>query len=118
MSYTVEGKVKLIQDVQTFASGFQKREFVVTVEDGQYPQEINFECLGDKSELCAALTPDQQVTVHFDIRGREYNGRYFNNLVAWRIETDAAPGAAPAAAAPAAADQGAPASADDENLPF
>ena len=26
-----------------------------------------------------------QVTVTFDIRGREYNGRYFNNLQGWKI---------------------------------
>ncbi len=37
MSYELTGKIKLIQDEQTFASGFTKREMVVTVDDGRYP---------------------------------------------------------------------------------
>ena len=36
------GKVKLIRDEQSFASGFTKREFVITTEE-QYPQDIQFE---------------------------------------------------------------------------
>ncbi len=43
MTYELTGKIKLIQDEQTFASGFTKREMVVTVDDGRYPQDINLE---------------------------------------------------------------------------
>ncbi|GGK68082.1 DUF3127 domain-containing protein [Amphritea balenae] len=87
MAYELTGKVKLIQDAQTFNSGFTKREMVVTVEDGKYPQEINLEFVQDKVSLLDRLQPGQEVTVTFDIRGREYNGRYFNNLQAWKIQT-------------------------------
>ncbi|RTE64919.1 DUF3127 domain-containing protein [Amphritea opalescens] len=87
MAYTLSGKVKLIQDPQTFNSGFTKREMVVIVEDGKYPQEINLEFVQDKVSLLDNLQPGQDVTVTFDIRGREYNGRYFNNLQAWKVET-------------------------------
>ena len=90
MSYELSGKIKLIQDAQTFSSGFTKREMVVTVEEGNYPQDINLEFLKDKISLLDNLSVGQQVTVGFDIRGREYNGRYFNNLVGWRIQGDAA----------------------------
>jgi hypothetical protein len=86
MAYELTGKVKLIQDVQTFGSGFTKREMVVTVEDGKYPQEINLEFVQDKVSLLDALHVGQEVTVTFDIRGREYNGRYFNNLQGWKIQ--------------------------------
>jgi hypothetical protein len=82
----MEGTVKVIQDLQTFPSGFSKREFVVEVEDGKYPQLVNFECLKEKAELIDALSIGDQVKVRFDIRGREYNGRYFVNLAAWKIE--------------------------------
>lgn len=94
MAYELSGKVKLIQDPQTFASGFTKREVVVTVEDGKYPQDINLEFLQDKVSLLDNLAEGQEVKVSFDIRGREYNGRYFNNLVGWRIEVGAEGGAA------------------------
>lgn len=89
MAYELTGKVKLIQDAQTFSSGFIKREMVVTVEDGKYPQEINLEFIQDKVNLLDVLQVGQEVTVTFDIRGREYNGRYFNNLQGWKIQTEA-----------------------------
>lgn len=87
MAYDLTGKIKLIQEAKTFDSGFTKREMVVTVEDGKYPQEINIEFVQDKVALLDALQPGQEVTVTFDIRGREYNGRYFNNLQGWKVVT-------------------------------
>ncbi len=89
MNYELTGIVKLIQDAQTFGSGFTKREMVVTVPDGKYPQDINLEFVQDKVNLLDALQVGQEVTVTFDIRGREYNGRYFNNLQGWKIQTAA-----------------------------
>ncbi len=89
MSYELTGKVKLLQDTQTFSSGFTKREMVVTVEDGNYPQDISLEFLKDKISLLDEISVGQTVTVTFDLRGREYNGRYFNNLVGWKIQSEA-----------------------------
>ncbi|KGE04618.1 DUF3127 domain-containing protein [Pseudohaliea rubra] len=86
MAYELSGKIKLIQDPQTFESGFTKREMVVTVEDGKYPQEIALEFVQDKIALLDALQPGQEVKVSFDLRGREYKGRYFNNLQGWRVD--------------------------------
>jgi single-strand DNA-binding protein len=85
VAYELTGKVKLIQDEQTFDSGFKKREMVVIVEDGKFPQEINLEFVQDKISLLDSLSPGQEVTVTFDIRGREYNGRYYNNLQGWQV---------------------------------
>ena len=51
MAYDLTGKIKLIQEPQTFNSGFTKREMVVIVEDGKYPQEINLEFVQDKIAL-------------------------------------------------------------------
>ncbi len=122
MAYDLTGKVKLIQDPQTFASGFTKREFVVTVEDGKYPQDISLECLQDKVSLLDGVSEGQEVKVSFDIRGREYNERYFNNLVAWKVEAGEGAAAAPAAPAgddrpPLPADSEAPGEFDDV-IPF
>jgi hypothetical protein len=95
MAYELSGKVKLIQDLQTFNSGFTKREMVVTVEEGKYPQDINVEFVQDKVSLLDALQVGQAITVTFDIRGREYNGRYFNNLVGWKVQNGNSEGADP-----------------------
>ena len=35
-----------------------------------------------------SITEDQEVTVHFNISGREYNGKYFNNLTGWKISSE------------------------------
>ena len=90
MAYDLTGKIKLIGEAKTFDSGLTKREMVVIVEDGRYPQEISLEFVQDKVSLLDNLQPGQEVTVTFDIRGREYNGRYFNNLQGWKITTEGA----------------------------
>ncbi len=80
------GRVKLIRDEQAFASGFTKREFVITTEE-QYPQDIQFELLKEKGNLITAYQPGDRVKVFFDIRGREYQGKYYNSLVSWKLES-------------------------------
>ena len=91
--FELEGIVKVIDEVQTFASGFSKREFVVEVEDGKYPQSIKFECVKDKTSLTDGLKIGDSIKVSFDIRGNEYNGRYYVNLNAWKVENTGGAGA-------------------------
>lgn len=86
MAYELTGTVKEIFDEQTFSSGFKKRAFVVTSEAEKFPQDIQFECLKDKIELVDSLQKGDKVTVSFDINGREWNGKYYVNLVAWKID--------------------------------
>jgi len=114
MAYELSGKIKLIQEPKTFDSGFTKREMVVIVEDGKYPQEINLEFVQDKVALLEALQPGQEVTVSFDIRGREYNGRYFNNLQGWKVVTAGDVAAAP----PADSHYPTPSDFGDDDIPF
>lgn len=83
--YELNGSVKEIFEEQTFGSGFNKREFVVTTED-KFPQEIKFECVKDKVELVNKLKKGDKVKVSFDLRGREWQGKYFVNLNAWKID--------------------------------
>lgn len=84
--YEAVGKIKLINDTQSFPSGFTKREFVVTTSVDKYPQDLKFEVVKDKCAMLDQFEPEQDVTVFFDIRGNEYNGKYFVNLSAWKIQ--------------------------------
>ncbi len=117
MAYELTGKVKLLQETQTFGSGFQKREVVVTVEDGRYPQDICLEFVQDKISLLESIQAGQEVTATFDIRGREYNGRYYNNLQGWKLETH---GEAPASDQPKTSDRDLPTDVDEieDDIPF
>ena len=85
-SFELTGTLKVLEDVQTFASGFTKREFVIEVPDGKYPQMVKFECVRDKIDQLNSLSVGDELKVTFDIRGNEYNGRYYVNLNAWKIE--------------------------------
>jgi len=118
VAYDLTGKVKLIQAVQTFDSGFTKREMVVIVEDGKYPQEINLEFVQDKVGLLENLQVGQDVTVTFDIRGREYNGRYFNNLQGWKIVTSGNESTISPKGHSSAPPDIAPSDFDDNDIPF
>jgi len=99
--YEASGTIKVIFDEQSFPSGFTKREFVVTTEADKYPQDLKFELVKDKCGMISPFEQGQRVTVNFDIRGNEYNGRYFVNLSAWKIEAAGPSGGQGAAPAPA-----------------
>ncbi|MGL5017516.1 MAG: DUF3127 domain-containing protein [Luteolibacter sp.] len=84
--YETAGKLKWIGDTQSFPSGFTKREFVVTTAADKYPQDLKFEVVKDKCPLLDPFELGQDVQVNFDIRGNEYNGKYFVNLACWKIQ--------------------------------
>lgn len=81
----MEGSLSQIKEKQTFNSGFYKQEFILSKEDGKYPQEIKFELLKDKVELLSVFKEGDEVSVRFDIRGSEYKGRHYVNLVAFSV---------------------------------
>ena len=61
--YELSGKLKWIGETQTFASGFIKREFVVTTAHDKYPQDIKFEIVKDKCPLLDPLELNQDARV-------------------------------------------------------
>jgi hypothetical protein len=103
MSLQITGKVKAVFDTQTFGSGFTKREFVVTTEE-QYPQDVKFELVKDKTGAIDAYKVGQSVTVHFNVRGNEHQGKYYVSLQAWKLEAGQSQAAPQALAAPVAED--------------
>lgn len=85
------GTIKKISDLQTFASGFEKRELVLLTEE-QYPQPINIEFTQDKVDLLNSVKVGDSVKIGINIRGREWTSpqgevKYFNSIVGWRIES-------------------------------
>ncbi|MEL6922480.1 MAG: DUF3127 domain-containing protein [Bacteroidota bacterium] len=90
MSFEVEGKLIKKFDTENKTETFQAREFVIEVESGNYPQFVKFQLTQDRCALVDPYQEGQTIKVHFDLRGREWNGKYFTNLNAWRIEQPAA----------------------------
>jgi single-strand DNA-binding protein len=84
MSYELKGRLQKVYDTQTFSSGFQKRVFVVNT-GGDYPQEVPFSLLKDKVDNVKPSDVGADVEVSFDIRGNEYNGKHYCDIVAWKV---------------------------------
>lgn len=75
----------------------------------QYPRRVCFEIFGEDRIKNNPCNVDDTVTVSFDLESREFNGRWYTSVRAWRVQQGivsddqpAAPGAPAATAAPAA----------------
>ncbi|MDB4438107.1 DUF3127 domain-containing protein [bacterium] len=123
-SFELTGTLKVLQDTQTFASGFSKREFVIEVPDGKYPQLIKFGALKDKISILDSVSIGDELSVTFDVRGREYNGNYYVDLNAWKISKSGGGGGnqegAPADPPPSSFDTSFDSEPDpsDDDIPF
>ena len=86
---TMKGAIKLINPIKVISDKFSVREFVITTAN-KYPQEVIFQTVNDKMDIIAPYGQGQEVTVSFNVRGREYNGKYYNTLDAWKVQGEAA----------------------------
>ncbi|MEM7163688.1 MAG: DUF3127 domain-containing protein [Bacteroidota bacterium] len=89
--FTINGKLKRIEETKQVTDSFKKREFVITYESGQYPQYISFQLVQDNCTLIDCMQEGDEVKINFDVRGREWTApdgqvKYFNSLNAWRLE--------------------------------
>ncbi|MEL7021954.1 MAG: DUF3127 domain-containing protein [Bacteroidota bacterium] len=112
MSFEIEGKLHKKFDTEAKSAKFQARDLVIEVADGQYPQFIKFQLVQERCSLLDEYNEGEQIKVHFDLRGREWNGKYFTNLNAWRLEKV---GDSPAVAA-TPSDDSFPSAADEPNM--
>lgn len=136
MALELEGSIRQKMDVQqgTSARGpWAKQEFILEFPDGNFTSQACFTAFGqDKVQEVAKYQVGDRVKVSFNLRSREYNGRWYNDLQIWRIapagvaDTAAAPAAPapvapsapayPVAPAPTLADM--PADVSEDDLPF
>lgn len=86
MSFEIQGKLHKIFETEQKTDSFRAREFVIEIIDGSYPQFIKFQLTQDRCDLMDVFEEGQDIKVHFDLRGREWQGKYFTNLNAWRLE--------------------------------
>ena len=86
MAFEVEGKLHRIFPTEQKSTSFSAREFVLEVPDGNYPQLVKFQAVQERCALLDTFSEGDRVKISFDLRGREWNGKYLTNLNAWRIE--------------------------------
>ncbi|HRG69739.1 MAG TPA: DUF3127 domain-containing protein [Saprospiraceae bacterium] len=120
MSFQINGKLVKKMDAESKTASFTTREFVIVTQE-QYPQYVKFQLVQDRCSVIDRFNENDEVTVHFDLRGREWQGKYFTNLNAWKV--DAAQASATMAGQDLVADKDAPdpfanASENFDDLPF
>lgn len=90
---------------------WRKQEYVIETP-GDYPKQVCFMVWGEKIDQFR-IQQDQELTVHFDLESREYNGRWYTDVKAWRVEH----GEGGQAEGPPAYDEDAP-PLEEDDIPF
>ncbi len=130
MDNTITGKVTQVLEEQsgTGKNGpWRKQDFILETEDS-YPKPVCITQWGENIDTFA-VREGERLTAHVDIQSREYNGRWYTDVKAWRVEKIAdsgagGPGAAGGPNAPGAPDAGAgepwpePSGEVDDDMPF
>lgn len=91
--YDYTGVVEEVCAVQTFASGFTKRDVIVgnDVDSGSaYPNPVKFSFKKNNCALLDTVRKGQRVKVRFSVDGRRWDGpkgvQYFVDLTGFKIE--------------------------------
>jgi len=90
---------------------WKKQEFILETGD-TYPKKVCIAIWGDKIDM-GPVKPGVAVTVSFDVESREFNGRWYTDVKAWKIVPQAGNAGAAPSAMPAEMGAGA-----DDDLPF
>jgi hypothetical protein len=69
----------------TGKNGEWKKQDIIVETDGQYPKNVCVSIWGDKINE-QQLTVGNTLTIDFDIESREFSGRWYTDLKAWKIE--------------------------------
>ena len=82
------GKLVQVLPAQTGQgkNGEWRKQEIVLETDGQYPKKVCVSVWGDKMSHLT-LAPGEFLTVDFDIESREYNGKWYTDVRAWKVTT-------------------------------
>ena len=72
---------------------WKKQEFILETGD-QYPKKICIAVWGDKIDMSQFRIGDP-VQVSFDVESREYNGRWYTDVKAWKVVAQGQAGSEP-----------------------
>ena len=78
-------------------NNWKSQEFVIETTDGQFPRHCVFRVFGEDRLRQFNIQVGQELTVSFDIDAHEYQGRWFNDISAWRVQAAQTQAAAPMA---------------------
>jgi hypothetical protein len=62
-----------------------KQEFIVETQD-QYPKKVIIQLWGDKTRDLNAIEIGETIKASINLESREFNGRWYTDVKAWKIE--------------------------------
>lgn len=69
----------------TGKNGQWKKQDIIVETEGQYPKKVCISIWGDKINE-SQLKVGSLLNISFDVESREYNGRWYTDVKAWKIE--------------------------------
>ena len=78
-------KLPLQSGISKTGNSWQKQEFVIETLE-QYPRKICANLWGDKTAVLEALNIDDKIVMSFDLESREFNGKWYTDIKASKIE--------------------------------
>ena len=86
----MELKAKLVQllplQTGTGKNGEWKKQDIIVETEGQYPKKVCISIWGDKINT-NQLQIGRMLNISFDVESREYNGRWYTDVKAWKIDS-------------------------------
>jgi hypothetical protein len=91
MALEITGKIIQIMDETSGTSkagnAWTKQEFVIETFD-KFPKKVAISVMGDKVAELKKFKSGDQIKASLNIDSREYQGKWFTNINAWKIESD------------------------------
>ena len=83
----ITAKLVQILPLQTGVSrnGEWKKQDIIVETNDRFPKKICISVWGDKIQP-SQLNPGNTFTIDFDIESREFNGRWYTDVKAWKVE--------------------------------
>lgn len=86
----IKGKINRIlqpaSGISKTGNEWKKQEFVIETTEDQFPKQICFTLFNDKLNLLEGLQPGLEVNVSFSVESREFNGKWYHNINAWKVD--------------------------------
>ena len=105
MALELEGTIRQkfgVQQGMSTRGAWSKQEFILEYPDGNFTSQVCMLAFGqDKVQELEKYQVGDRVKVAFNLKSREYNGRWYTDIQIWRIS----PAGVAAPAAPAAPQQ-------------
>lgn len=83
----LSGKLIQLLPLQTGQgkNGTWKKQEIILETEGQYPKKVCIAIWGDKADE-KTLQVGNNLKIDFDVESREYNGRWYTDVKAWKVE--------------------------------